>query len=417
MEFPNEEPGVRICSRGDRDHSFAPALRAQAPPDARGRRSGDAARAGAGGRGAPAPPAGPMPRLPDGHPDMQGFWNPPAITDIEPAPARGGGAAVEAAEQPAGVGARRRSGGGGARLRPGSAWRWRQSHHRSARRQDPLQARSAGQTAGHCRTTTWRTSRSCTATNPAFRTANPTSSESRLSRPRTISSSFPSSCTPYASSPRTTARTSTRKSSCFRAIPSATGKATRWWWIPPIRTPRRGSILPVISRPRRCTLPRSSFPQDANTIVYEATITDPDDLHAAVDGALEHRPQPADHDVRRPSLRADGIRLHRRQRGSAALHRGQRRQSSQEALTAEPEGWDFLLPDQMNYVPVVLRANELVNIFRGSEIGDSLHCPRLGRIPGSSTVISVSRWPRSGRRVAFYNMEFLRMRMRVLIQP
>ena len=24
----------------------------------------------------PAPPAGPMPRLPDGHPDMQGFWNP-----------------------------------------------------------------------------------------------------------------------------------------------------------------------------------------------------------------------------------------------------------------------------------------------------------------------------------------------------
>ncbi len=43
-----------------------------------------------GQRGAPAPPAGPIGRLPDGHPDMQGFWNPPAITDIEPAPARGG---------------------------------------------------------------------------------------------------------------------------------------------------------------------------------------------------------------------------------------------------------------------------------------------------------------------------------------
>jgi hypothetical protein len=52
----------------------------------------DAGRGGRGGRGGPpAPPAGPMPRLPDGHPDMQGFWNPPAITDIEPAPARGGG--------------------------------------------------------------------------------------------------------------------------------------------------------------------------------------------------------------------------------------------------------------------------------------------------------------------------------------
>jgi hypothetical protein len=48
-----------------------------------------------GGRGAgrgrgPAEPAGPMPRLPDGHPDMQGFWTPPAITDIEPAKGRGG---------------------------------------------------------------------------------------------------------------------------------------------------------------------------------------------------------------------------------------------------------------------------------------------------------------------------------------
>ena len=31
-----------------------------------------------------------MPKLPDGHPDMQGFWNPPAITDIEPAQGRGG---------------------------------------------------------------------------------------------------------------------------------------------------------------------------------------------------------------------------------------------------------------------------------------------------------------------------------------
>jgi hypothetical protein len=31
-----------------------------------------------------------MPKLPDGHPNMQGFWTPPAITDIEPAPGRGG---------------------------------------------------------------------------------------------------------------------------------------------------------------------------------------------------------------------------------------------------------------------------------------------------------------------------------------
>ncbi len=61
------------------------------------------------GRGGPPPaPAGPMPRLPDGHPDMQGFWNPPAITDIEPAPARGGGGRAGGGAPPAG------GGGGGA---------------------------------------------------------------------------------------------------------------------------------------------------------------------------------------------------------------------------------------------------------------------------------------------------------------
>jgi hypothetical protein len=62
-----------------------------APAPQEGRGAGRGAGRG-GGRGAAAVPAGPMPRLPDGHPDMQGFWTPPAITDIEPAPARGGGA-------------------------------------------------------------------------------------------------------------------------------------------------------------------------------------------------------------------------------------------------------------------------------------------------------------------------------------
>src|SRR5580704_16246181 len=64
---------------------------------------------GRGGGGAPQPPAGPMPKLPDGHPDMQGFWNPPAITDIEPAAARGGGGGGRGGA-PGGGGAR----GGGA---------------------------------------------------------------------------------------------------------------------------------------------------------------------------------------------------------------------------------------------------------------------------------------------------------------
>src|SRR5580704_19315996 len=71
--------------------AFVPALPGQDGPAApqEGRGGGRAGRGG--GRGAaPAPPAGPMGKLPDGHPDMQGFWNPPAITDIEPAQGRGG---------------------------------------------------------------------------------------------------------------------------------------------------------------------------------------------------------------------------------------------------------------------------------------------------------------------------------------
>ena len=68
---------------------------------------------GRGRGGPPAAPAGPMPRLPDGHPDMQGFWNPPAITDIEPAPARGGGRAGGGAPGGAARGGGAPPGGGG----------------------------------------------------------------------------------------------------------------------------------------------------------------------------------------------------------------------------------------------------------------------------------------------------------------
>ena len=41
------------------------------------------------GKGGPVVPAGPMPRLPDGHPDMQGYWNGPAVTNVQQ-PGRGG---------------------------------------------------------------------------------------------------------------------------------------------------------------------------------------------------------------------------------------------------------------------------------------------------------------------------------------
>jgi hypothetical protein len=44
-----------------------------------------------------------MGKLPDGHPDMQGFWTPPAITDIEPAPPRAGRGGAKAAPKAAPV--------------------------------------------------------------------------------------------------------------------------------------------------------------------------------------------------------------------------------------------------------------------------------------------------------------------------
>jgi len=68
----------------------APLAAQEAPPAPQDGRGGRGGFGRGGGRGAPAEPAGPMPKLPDGHPDMQGFWTPPAITDIEPAPGRGG---------------------------------------------------------------------------------------------------------------------------------------------------------------------------------------------------------------------------------------------------------------------------------------------------------------------------------------
>src|SRR5437870_1728213 len=58
----------------------------QAPP-----KGGGKGGFGGKGKGEPPPPAGPMGRLPDGHPDMQGYWNTGAPTDIN---AKGKGASL-----------------------------------------------------------------------------------------------------------------------------------------------------------------------------------------------------------------------------------------------------------------------------------------------------------------------------------
>jgi len=110
-----------------------------------------------GAKGAPPPPAGPMPRLPDGHPDMQGFWTPPAITDIEPAAPRGGGRAP-AAPGPARAGgngggaaaAAGFGGGGGRRIIDPEDGKIPYKPEARAKQQDILQNHMADEPELHC---------------------------------------------------------------------------------------------------------------------------------------------------------------------------------------------------------------------------------------------------------------------------
>jgi hypothetical protein len=119
------------------------------PPGGRG------AGRGAGGRGAPAEPAGPMPRLPDGHPNMQGFWTPPAITDIEPAAgrggARGGGGRAPAPPPPAGLAASGFGlGGGGNRIIDPPDGKIPYKPEARAKQQDILNNHMADEPELHC---------------------------------------------------------------------------------------------------------------------------------------------------------------------------------------------------------------------------------------------------------------------------
>jgi len=133
--------------------TFIAPLRAQnAPPAAAQGRGGGRG----GGRGAAMPPAGPMPKLPDGHPDMQGFWTPPAITDIEPAPGRGGGRGAAAAPAPApppanpGLAASGFGGGGGIRIIDPPDGKIPYKPEARAKQQDILNNHMADEPELHC---------------------------------------------------------------------------------------------------------------------------------------------------------------------------------------------------------------------------------------------------------------------------
>ena len=108
-------------------------------------------RAGRGGA-PPPPPAGPMGKLPDGHPDMQGFWTPPAITDIEPAQGRGGRAPAPAPAAPANasLAASGFGGGGGIRIIDPADGKIPYKPEARAKQQDILQNHMADEPELHC---------------------------------------------------------------------------------------------------------------------------------------------------------------------------------------------------------------------------------------------------------------------------
>ena len=124
-----------------------------APPAPAAGRGGEGRAGRGGGRGAPAPPAGPMGKLPDGHPDMQGFWTPPAITDIEPPPARagrGGGAPPPAAPAPGGAAAAAGFGLGGIRIVDPADGKIPYTPEARAKQQDILKHHMADEPELHC---------------------------------------------------------------------------------------------------------------------------------------------------------------------------------------------------------------------------------------------------------------------------
>jgi hypothetical protein len=97
-----------------------------------------------------------MPKLPDGHPDMQGFWTPPAITDIEPAAPRGGRGPAPAAPARGGnngggaAAAAGFGGGGGRRIIDPEDGKIPYKPEARAKQQDILQNHMADEPELHC---------------------------------------------------------------------------------------------------------------------------------------------------------------------------------------------------------------------------------------------------------------------------
>ncbi len=283
-----------------------------------------------GGRGAPAEPAGPMPKLPDGHPNMQGFWTPPAITDIEPAQGRGGrgggppgrggpGGPPPEGPPPAPVNPNLAASGfgvgGGIRIVDPADGKIPYKPEARAKQQDILNNHMADEPELHCYQSGVPHSESNQFGVQIIQTPGYFVQLSEFMHTVRI---IPTDNRPHIDA----------KIRLFQGDPvghwegdtlvvDTTNQNTKTWFD------TSGNF-----KTEALHVTEKFIPQDANTIVYEATITDPDIYTQPWTARWNIDTQSANHHVRRPPLRTNGIRLHRRQRGPATLHRGQRRQSS-----------------------------------------------------------------------------------------
>ena len=127
-----------------------------------------------------------------------------------------------------------------------------------------------------------------------------------------------------------------RRSSCFKAIRSADGRATRLSSTQRTRTTGPGSIRPAISIPTPSMWSNGFTLADANTIRYEATIEDPKAYTQTVEG---RRNLPAHRGARITS--STSSRASKATATSQHYHRAGRRQSEGAATTRQVIGCEY----------------------------------------------------------------------------
>ena len=150
------------------------------------------------------------------------------------------------------------------------------------------------------------------------------------------------------------------------------------------------------------------IPQDANTIIYEATVTDP---------TIYTQPWTARWNIgrNRQTTMSDG---HPYEQMEFGCIEGNRICSTTPRTRAAKRPRNVkLLADHVYDVPIVLGTNKLVDVFGRREIRNSLRRIRFGQHSGVFHGDFGFEMPQIGSPVSLHYVELFRMRMRLLIEP